>query len=187
MDSQCGMWLGYGYYGTGDRGGAPDSANVASLCTLPGGQLNGVNVFPAASDSFRMLDRLEKAGNVNVGNLYTYDGELLMQTHGTGSYTGHADLKVRYRGMELAGLQAEPAAVAATKLAGAAYPQQQIWRAWFKGIDHAFHDDITGTSIPDAYYNSWDATVRTSTRRSRASTRFGLMRTTRSPRFSIRR
>jgi len=61
--------------------------------------------------------------------------------------------------MELAGLRAEPAAVIANKIAGAVYPQQKIWRSWFKGIDHAFHDDFTGTCIPEAYTNSWDGTI----------------------------
>ena len=160
VKAQSGMWIGYDYYGVGDMGGAPLKNDVSGLCDLPKGKINDVYVFPAASDSlFRMLDRLEKAGNAGVGRLYTYDGELLMKTHGTGCYTSHADLKVRYRGMELAGLRAEPAAVIAHKLAGAVYPQQQIWRAWFKGIDHAFHDDFTGTCIPDAYYHSWDCTV----------------------------
>jgi alpha-mannosidase len=160
VQAQCGMWIGYDYYGTGDRGGAPSEGDVSGLCNLTDGKINGVNVFPAASDSlFRMLDRLEKAGNPDVSKLYTYDGELLMKTHGTGCYTSHADLKVRYRGMELAGLKAEPAAVIAGKLAGTAYPQQKIWRAWFKGIDHAFHDDFTGTSMVDAYYHSWDCTI----------------------------
>jgi alpha-mannosidase len=160
VQAQSGMWIGYDYYGTGDVGGAPPEDYVSGLCNLADGKIGDVNVFPAASDSlFRMLDRLEKAGNPDVGKLYTYNGELIMKTHGTGCYTTHADLKVRYRGMELAGLRAEPAAVIASKLAGAVYPRQKIWRAWFKGIDHAFHDDFTGTSEPYTYYDSWDGTV----------------------------
>lgn len=160
VKARSGMWIGYDYYGAGDAGGAPSESDVSALCSLSNGKINDVNVFPAASDSlFRMLDRLEKAGSPDVGRLYTYDGELIMKTHGSGCYTSHADLKVRYRGMELAGLRAEPAAVIASKLAGTVYPQQKIWRAWFKGIDHAFHDDFTGTCMPAAYYNSWDCTV----------------------------
>jgi alpha-mannosidase len=156
----CGMWIGYDYYGVGDKGGAPDSGTVSELCNLTDGKINNVYVFPAASDSlFRMLDRLEKEGNACVGRLSLYDGEMIMKSHGTGSYTSRADIKALYRGMELAGLRAEPAAVAAKKLAGVVYPQQKIWRAWFKGIDHAFHDDLTGTSTPEAYNNSWDCTI----------------------------
>jgi alpha-mannosidase len=160
VNTQCGMWLGYDYYGVGDQGGAPSATNVANLCNLAGGMLNNAYCFPASSDSlFRTLDSLERQGNGSVARLFNYDGELIMETHGTGCYTSHGDVKVRYRNMELGGLSCEPAATMATLLGNVAYPKQAIWRAWFKGIDHAFHDDLTGTSIPDAYNNSWDNTI----------------------------
>jgi alpha-mannosidase len=85
IQTQSGMWIGYDYYGVGDRGGAPNSDVVSALCGLENGKINDVYTFPAASDSlFRMLDRLEKSGNTNVNRLFTYDGELILQTHGTG-------------------------------------------------------------------------------------------------------
>ncbi|HAJ79960.1 MAG TPA: hypothetical protein DCO75_09320 [Fibrobacteres bacterium] len=151
-----GMWINYDYYGVGDKGGSPNETDVSATCGLTDGKLNDVYTFPASSDSlFRILDSMERKKNFHLNNLYTYDGELIMKTHGTGCYTSRADLKKLYRDMEIAGLSAEPAAVMANKIAGTAYPQKKIWRAWFKGIEHAFHDDITGTSTREAY-TSWD-------------------------------
>ena len=154
------LWIAYDYYGVGDVGGAPATSDVSGILGLAGGQLNGAYTFPAASDSlFRILDSLERNGDAGVNALANYDGELVMQTHGTGCYTSRCDVKVRYRGMELAGLSCEPAAVIANRLGGVTYPKDQLWRAWFKGIDHAFHDDLTGTSILTAYTNPWDGTI----------------------------
>jgi alpha-mannosidase len=154
------LWVAYDYYGVGDVGGAPATSDVSGILGLAGGQLNGAYCFPAASDSlFRILDSLERNSDPGVAALANYDGELVMQTHGTGCYTSRCDVKVRYRGMELAGLSCEPAATIAHRLAGTAYPKDQLWRAWFKGIDHAFHDDLTGTSILTAYTNPWDGTI----------------------------
>ena len=151
------LWMTYDYYGTGDQGGAPTAGNVAAACAAT---LNGANLIPAASDSlFKTLDSLDKQGNAGVAAMANWNGELVMQTHGTGCYSSRSDIKSRYRNMELGGLSCEPAAVMANKVAGAVYPKAAIWRAWFKGIDHAFHDDLTGTSIVQAYTNNWDGTL----------------------------
>ena len=154
------LWIAYDYYGVGDQGGAPAASDVQTLCNYPGGMTGTTYSFPAASDSlFKTLDSLERNGDAGVNLLSNYDGELVMQTHGTGCYTSRGDIKVRYRNMELGGLSCEPAAAIANKIAGAVYPKAAIWRAWFKGIDHAFHDDLTGTSIVAAYTNNWDGTL----------------------------
>jgi len=152
------IWMTYDYYGTGDQGGAPSAANVATACNT--NMMNTAYVIPAASDSlFKTLDSLDKQGNAGVAAMATFNGELVMQTHGTGCYSSRSDVKIRYRNMELGGLSCEPAAAIANRIAGAAYPKDAIWRAWFKGIDHAFHDDLTGTSIVAAYTNNWDGTL----------------------------
>ena len=49
-------------------------------------------------------------------------------------------------------------------LGGAAYPRETLREAWMRFLWHQFHDDLTGTSIPEAYVFSWndEAISRTS-------------------------
>ncbi len=85
-----------------------------------------------------------------------YDGELLMDVHGTGCYTSQAAMKLYNRQNELLGDAAERAAVAAELLGAEAYPGEALTESWRRFIWHQFHDDLTGTSIPRAYEFSWN-------------------------------
>ena len=85
-----------------------------------------------------------------------YDGELLMDVHGTGCYTSQAAMKLYNRQNELLGDAAERAAVGAEWLNLADYPGTFLTDAWKRFIYHQFHDDLTGTSIPRAYEFSWN-------------------------------
>src|SRR6185295_12408321 len=51
---------------------------------------------------------------------------------------------------------AERASVAAAWLGGPAYPSDRLREAWTRVLWHHFHDDVTGTSIPQAYQFSWN-------------------------------
>ena len=46
---------------------------------------------------------------------------------------------------------AEAACAAADWLGGLAYPAVELRRAWERFLWHQFHDDLTGTSVPEAY------------------------------------
>ena len=48
------------------------------------------------------------------------------------------------------------ASVIADWMGGANYPSAKIAGAWKRFIWHQFHDDLTGTSIPQAYTFSWN-------------------------------
>lgn len=85
-----------------------------------------------------------------------FNGELLMDVHGTGCYTSQAAMKLYNRQNELLGDAAERAAVAADWLGIAGYPGESLTEAWKRFIFHQFHDDLTGTSIPRAYEFSWN-------------------------------
>ena len=41
-------------------------------------------------------------------------------------------------------------------LFGATYPTEKLTEAWTRFLWHQFHDDLTGTSIPEAYTFSWN-------------------------------
>jgi len=51
---------------------------------------------------------------------------------------------------------AERASVAAGWIGAAPYPGELLREAWIRFLWHQFHDDLTGTSIPQAYEYSWN-------------------------------
>ncbi len=85
-----------------------------------------------------------------------YTGELILKTHGTGCYTSQAAMKAFNRQNELLADSAERAAVAAEYVGGLAYPADRLREAWVRFLWHQFHDDMTGTCIPQAYQFSWN-------------------------------
>ena len=143
--------IAYHYYGTGDTGGAP---SIESVIAVERG-LKGsgpVKIISATSDQlykdFLPFDKHPE--------LPLFNGELLMDVHGTGCYTSQAAMKLYNRNNELLADAAERAAVVADWLGGQEYPQTTLADAWKRFIWHQFHDDLTGTSIPRAYEFSWN-------------------------------
>lgn len=141
----------YRYYGTGDVGGSPDIASVVSI--EKGIKGNGpLQIISATSDQlFKDYLPYDKHSELPV-----FDGELLMDVHGTGCYTSQAAMKLYNRQNELLGDAAERASVAAALLGTAEYPGKSLTESWRRFIFHQFHDDLTGTSIPRAYEFSWN-------------------------------
>lgn len=141
----------YRYYGTGDKGGSPNISSVISL----GKGIRGdgeVEIISATSDQL-FLDYypFEKHPELQV-----YDGELLMDVHGSGCYTSQAAMKRFNRRNEQLGDAAERISVMADYLGGATYPAEILTDSWRRFIWHQFHDDLTGTSLPKAYAFSWN-------------------------------
>lgn len=144
--------IGFRYFGTGDRGG---SATIPTLESIEDGIVSGqgpVCVKMAASDE---LYKKYMPFNEHP-ELPVYDGELLMDVHGTGCYTSQAAMKMFNRANEILADAAERAAVIADWLGGSAYPAVKLNEAWKRFIWHQFHDDLTGTSLPRAYQFSWN-------------------------------
>ncbi len=145
-----GLYAAARYFGTGDRGGAPTDESVAWLqrSLESDGPLTVVSV--ASDQLVRDLtaEQLEQ--------LPRYKGELLMTDHGIGCYTSQSAMKRWNRQNELLADAAERAAVAAHWLGGAEYPRETLREAWTRFLWHQFHDDLTGTSIPEAYVHSWN-------------------------------
>jgi alpha-mannosidase len=143
--------IGFRYFGTGDIGGAPDEESVDWLEKSIKNKAGVAQVRNTSSDQLtRDLTEQEKAA------LPEYDGELTMKTHGVGCYTSQAAMKRFNRENELLGQAAEQAAVAAELLTGLPYPRERLREAWIRMLWHQFHDDVTGTSIPQAYQFSWN-------------------------------
>lgn len=141
----------YQYYGIGDVGGSP---TIPSIHSMEKG-LKGtgpLKIISATSDQL-YKDFLPFE---NQKNLPEYNGELLIDVHGTGCYTSQAAMKLYNRQNELLGDAAEKAAVMARWLGVANYPDKTLTDAWKRFLFHQFHDDLTGTSIPRAYEFSWN-------------------------------
>ncbi|MDE6542673.1 MAG: discoidin domain-containing protein, partial [Muribaculaceae bacterium] len=145
------MHLVYHYYGTGDTGGSPSIGSVEAVEKGVNGA-GPVKIVSATSDQL-YKDMLPYASHKE---LPVFEGELLMDVHGTGCYTSQAAMKLYNRQNEQLGDAAERAAAVAALYAGHEYPTEALTEAWKRFIFHQFHDDLTGTSIPRAYEFSWN-------------------------------
>jgi alpha-mannosidase len=92
----------------------------------------------------------------SLERLPRYKGELLMTDHGTGCYTSQAAMKRYNRKNERLADAAERASVVAQWLGSSPYPREVLRDNWIRFLWHQFHDDLTGTSIPEAYVYSWN-------------------------------
>ncbi|MGQ9524109.1 MAG: alpha-mannosidase [Armatimonadota bacterium] len=148
--SKSGVYVGYKYIGVGDQGGAVSDETVSWLerSIASGGP---IRVISAGADQlFRDITDEQAA------RLPRYKGELLMTAHGAGCYTSQAAMKRWNRKNELLADAAERASVAAEWLGALPYPADKLYDAWIRVLWHQFHDDLTGTSIPQAYVFSWN-------------------------------
>ncbi len=134
------------YYGTGDQGGAPDDDSarlVEEAVTDPDALTETVSAYAG-----QLADELTPEERALLPR--TAD-ELLMITHGVGSYTSVAPAKRFHRNNELKAIFAEESAVFAAWLGAREYPKKTLTKAWRDFIRHEFHDDLTGTSVLRAY------------------------------------
>lgn len=149
--AQSPLNMAYRYYGTGDIGGSPTLESVRTVDkSVEGDGL--VEIVSAASDQLYKDFMPYK----NHPELPRYNGELLMDVHGTGCYTSQAAMKLYNRQNELLADAAERSSVVADWLNQACYPGKAFTEIWRRFILHQFHDDLTGTSIPRAYEFSWN-------------------------------
>ena len=139
----------YRYFGTrssrlhGDQGGSPLPVAVEMIDRAAKTPLN-YNVRFAAADQMYKDYYMDP-------RLKVFKGELLMDVHATGCYTSHSEIKKLNRTIELLLSSAEALGVLAEQLGVMEYPSWTLDRIWKRTLMHQFHDDLTGTSIPDAY------------------------------------
>ncbi len=155
LGSKYGIYAAYKYYGTGDTGGSPTDGSVNIVQQDIN---NGVNPTTGLQVLSSPADRIfrDLAAQGLVDKLPSWNNELVMSTHGVGSYTSRTISKRLNRQNELLADATERASVMADWLGGAPYPKQQLDTAWQRFIWHQFHDDITGTSLPSAYMIAWN-------------------------------
>lgn len=151
--AQSGVFADYHYYGTGDRGGAPEEKSVAMMekCVTGTGPLRVVSA--SAQQMFLDLPEAEKA------KLPSYQGDMLLTEHSAGSITSQAYMKRWNRKNELLADAAERSAVAAHWLGAAPYPAKKLYDAWDLALGSQMHDMLPGTSLPKAYEYCWNDDV----------------------------
>lgn len=141
----------YRLFGTGDIGGAPDAASVEWLEKSLANRSGNVEVRNTSVDQLsRDLTPAE------IASLPVYEGELTMKTHGVGTYTSQSANKKFNRENERLADAAERAAAGADWLGAAPYPAERLREAWIRFLWHQFHDDVTGTALPQAYQFTWN-------------------------------
>jgi alpha-mannosidase len=145
-----GLYAAYMYFGTGDTGGSPDSASVGWLAK------SMASDGPLAVQSVGADDLTDIVASADRARLPHYKGELLMTRHGVGCYSSQAAMKRWNRKNEQLADAAERASVMAQMFGGMTYPRQLLHDTWVRFLWHQFHDDLTGTSIPEAYGFSWN-------------------------------
>jgi alpha-mannosidase len=150
IGEKSGLYVGYAYYGTGDQGGSPTDSGVLWLEK----SLKGTGPLKVISAPADLLCR--QVTKAQMEKLPLHNNELLATTHGTGCYTSQCAMKRWNRKNEQLGDAAERAAVVANWLGANPYPKEKLQKAWIQFLWHQFHDDITGTSIPEVYQFSWN-------------------------------
>ena len=150
MGERCGAAVGVRYFGTGDRGGSPDRETLDRAESA----INGDGPIEVrCAPSHAILDELDPGARAR---LPLHDSEILLPTHGTGCWTSQAALKRWNRKNELLAAAAERAAVAADWTGAVPYPRERLRQGWLRFLWHQMHDDLTGTSIPEAYEITWN-------------------------------
>lgn len=150
LRKSSGAPIAFRYFGTGDVGGAPDSTSVDWL------QKSLESDGPVIVKSIGADDIIDVMADYDRSRLPRYKGELLMTRHGVGCYTSQAAMKRWNRMNELLADATERASVSASLLGRLSYPSEALQDTWERFLWHQFHDDLTGTSIPEAYTFSWN-------------------------------
>ena len=146
-----GKSVAFRYVGTGDTGGAPTEETVQNLQKAMTKANAPVKVLNTSADQLA-----KDLTPQQFAKLPEHNGELILKTHGTGCYTSQAAMKKFNRENELLADAAERSAVAAQWLTGMAYPAERLRESWVRVLWHQFHDDLTGTCLPQAYQFSWN-------------------------------
>lgn len=140
-------------YGTGDWGGSPTEESVQALEASVAKPNDDFEVISASSDQV-FLD-MDKLSEEEKAQLPTWNNELIMTSHGAGTYTSRAMSKRLNRECERIADYAEKACAFSTSIGAYFYPKYNLNQAWKRVLQHQFHDDITGTSVMDVYNAAW--------------------------------
>src|SRR5665648_339975 len=139
------LWATWKYFGPrGDRGGAAADTSVKRLMGRIADNPNQTTKYTNASSDQFFLDLTPS----QIDALPVHNNEFHLPW--AGSWTSNGLMKLKNRQNEQRALAAEHAAVIASAYSNYVYPSQKLWLAWFRLLERGMHDDICGTSIPEA-------------------------------------
>ena len=101
-------------------------------------------------------DLFSKISPEQASRLPTYQGDLLLTQHSSGTASSEAAMKRWNRRNEYLGDSAERASVAASLLGAQTYPKQRITDGWLRFLPGQFHDIMAGTALPESYDYAWN-------------------------------
>ncbi len=128
--------------------------SAATIAWLEKARAGAGAIEVVLADSEQIFRELEPATRAQ---LPVYDGELLLRLHATGCYSSRAALKRRHRQAEQLAHAAERAATIAHALGVRPADRERLREAWLRILAHEMHDDLTGTSLVEAYrYSAHD-------------------------------
>jgi len=139
-------------FGHGDGGGGPTQEMLETLRRV--GDLQGVpRTRLVTADEF--FDALEQ----DARELPVVVGELYLEFH-RGTYTTQAAVKRANRRCEAALHDAELLAAVAARIAGSAYPGEDLEALWRLLLLNQFHDVLPGSSIGEVYVEAREQLTR---------------------------
>lgn len=136
------------FYGVGNHGGGPTKRNIASIRRLDQEPELPRLVFSRVEDYFAAVEK-------EAVRLPVVHEDL--QHHASGAYSAHSGIKAWNRRAERMLMTAEKFASLASALTGAAYPAEELRRAWRQVLFNQFHDILAGTSLETAYEDARDS------------------------------
>jgi len=144
------FYMGGGDTNNADRGGVIQKVSLETLKKSQ--ETEGpVNVIAGKGDlMFRAIT------DKQAEKLPTWNKDLLLIKHSTGVLSSQAHTKKLNRDAEILSNASERAAVAAHLLNGSEYPYSELNEAWGLMLRNQFHDNLPGTSIPDAHARGWN-------------------------------
>lgn len=144
----------------GDRGGSLIDNPTQTGENTPYWLQTSVNSDGPVKVSLSTPDQIFTLLNQYKNDKYfVWDNELPMSTHGVGCYTSQTIMKYWNRKNELLADATEKTSVFSDWIKGLDYPSDIIKESWVRLLWHHFHDDLTGTSIPNAYTYSYNDEV----------------------------
>ena len=151
-NAKSGMDYTNTFFGTGDKGGAPNGRTVRFVDRAVRGGGETAARCVTTREFFAEVAASDGEGKIAFPE---WRGELPLRTHGVGSYTSRTCSSRWNKAAERLGDAAERACVLAGTL-GASYPSGRFDYAWKRVCEHQFHDDLTGTSLALCYKRSWN-------------------------------
>jgi alpha-mannosidase len=136
-------------YGYGDGGGGPTEDMLQTQRRTAFGIPGCPATKPGTARGF--FERLEKS--LREKRVPVWSGELYLEYH-RGTYTSMARNKKFNRRSEFALTDLETAAVLASQLCGAEYPEALLRENWEILLRNQFHDILPGSAIREVYEDS---------------------------------